>query len=678
MISADNNVLTGIKLAKELVSKSSSYEEYKYTLSNTSSEDIFINEVCLFASDSLENLGLPKDSKVFRSGRHKNDMPGVCTLGNMDEAMKDCLSGMTESGDKKSSDGSSGSNSIIVSDHITVIGKTGNYLVISFVTGRNQMVKTEIVVDGNGDFVSLAAKTEFNMVLKAGKTTQTETIRVEKCDNAEEAILRFARNKAGLYGKRNSKHPAVFCTWYYYGLTVTYDDVTTNLKLMKERNLPFNVFQVDEGWEITLGEWEPNAKFPVPMKQVADEIREAGFVPGIWTSPFVAHETASVWKKHPEWILKDKEGKPCFFPMNDTVYYVFDITIKETWDYFRELYRKLTFDWGFVYHKLDFTRAAVIYPNAAVYDNTVTITECYYEAVKAIREGMGEDSYFLMCGGLYDPIIGLVDAQRTGSDVLSMWSSNINKDGKTAPYTIKQSLMRFYMNEWWNNDPDALMVRRNPNMERNLRLTYGLLNDDEVKTSVINQFIGGGIMCSTEPLDKIEDDRLYEIRRILPVVNTKVRPLDIMNSDRFPENVLVTYENDRVVSVARINWSDESPMELSITLSDAIIGGIRKSEEDEFVVCDYYGKIYHTGVKPNDTVKLAPIMPHGATVIKIERVADRPIIVKSTGHFSMGEEIEKIEIKDNEASISTKVQFDYPIDYAILSSDKYFSITGRN
>lgn len=678
MISADNNVLTGIKLAKELVSKSSSYEEYKYTLTNTSSEDIFIDEVCLFASDSLENLGFPKDSRVFRSGRHKNDMPGVCTLGNMDEAMKDCLSGMTESGDKKSSDGSSGSNSIIVSDHITVIGKAGNYLVISFVTGRNQMVKTEIVVDRNGDFVSLAAKTEFNMVLKAGKTTQTETIRVEKCDNAEEAILRFARNKAGLYGKRNSKHPAVFCTWYYYGLTVTYDDVTTNLKLMKERNLPFNVFQVDEGWEITLGEWEPNAKFPVPMKQVADEIREAGFVPGIWTSPFVAHETATVWKNHPEWILKDKEEKTCLFPMNDTVYYVFDITIKETWDYFRELYRKLTFDWGFVYHKLDFTRAAVIYPNAAVYDNTVTITECYYEAVKAIREGMGEDSYFLMCGGLYDPIIGLVDAQRTGSDVLSMWSSNINKDGKTAPYTIKQSLMRFYMNEWWNNDPDALMVRRNLNMERNLRLTYGLLNDEEVKTSVINQFIGGGIMCSTEPLDKIEDDRLYEIRRILPVVNTKVRPLDIMNSDRFPENVLVTYENDRVVSVARINWSDESPMELSITLSDAIIGGIRKSEEDEFVVCDYYGKIYHTGVKANDTVKLAPVMPHGATVIKIERVADSPIIVKSTGHFSMGEEIEKIEIKDNEASISTKVQFDYPTDYAILSSDKYFSITGRN
>lgn len=78
--------------------------------------------------------------------------------------------------------------------------------------------------------------------------------------------------------------------------------------------------------------------------------------------------------------------------------------------------------------------------NAVYFDDTITIVEAYYEAVRAIREGMGESSYFLMCGGLYYPIIGLVDAQRTGSNVLSMWSSAINKDGKAAPYTMKQML----------------------------------------------------------------------------------------------------------------------------------------------------------------------------------------------------------------------------------------------
>ena len=56
------------------------------------------------------------------------------------------------------------------------------------------------------------------------------------------------------------------------------------------------------------------------MKQVADEIKSAGYRPGIWSSPFIVHETASLCRKHPEWILKDKEGNPCLFPMNDMIY----------------------------------------------------------------------------------------------------------------------------------------------------------------------------------------------------------------------------------------------------------------------------------------------------------------------------------------------------------------------
>ena len=65
-------------------------------------------------------------------------------------------------------------------------------------------------------------------------------------------------------------------------------------------------------------------------------------------------------------------------------------------------------------------------------------------------------------------MIGLVDGQRMGADVLSMWVSDINRDGKALPFTVKQNLLRYYMNQWWNNDPDALMVRRQKEMVRNL------------------------------------------------------------------------------------------------------------------------------------------------------------------------------------------------------------------
>ena len=123
------------------------------------------------------------------------------------------------------------------------------------------------------------------------------------------------------------------------------------------------------------------------------------------------------------------------------------------------------------------------------------------------------DSFLLMCGGLYDPLIGIVDAQRSGSDVLSMWNS-LNRGGKTLPYTIKQNVLRYYMNEWWYNDPDAFVIRRNEKEYNGLKLSLGLLTDEEVKVSAVSQLLGGGLFSMTEPLDKIDDERLNNLYHI--------------------------------------------------------------------------------------------------------------------------------------------------------------------
>ena len=637
-------------------------KEISLKIENCSGQEVFLKYATLWEVSGVAELCVGEAPfEVYRSGRHKNDMPGTFTLGVADERMKDVLGAMTESGDK--TDAGAGIRKI-VSDHMTVIQGSAKSLLVEFTGGRKQLFETVISLDSDYQLSSVSAGVLFNIILPAESCVESEMLKLVWTNDVEAEIERFAGGKAAKYGSRYGKRPSVFCTWYYYGLTVTYEDVKTNLDIMRQRKLPFDVFQVDEGWEITLGEWKPNRKFPVPMKQVADEIKEAGFRPGIWTSPFIAHETATIWQEHPEWRLNDKTGKPCLFPMNDTVYHVLDITNPATHTYFTQLYKMLTFDWGYTYHKLDFTRAAVIYENADFYDKTVTLAEAYYKAVKAIREGMGEESYFLMCGGLYDSIIGLVDAQRTGSDVLSMWSSNINKDGKTAPYTIKQSVMRYYMNRWWDNDPDALMIRRNDTMERNLRLTYGLLNDEEVKTSVINQFMGGGIMCATEPLDKIDDDRLMEYRRILPVLPSKVRPLKLMEKKRFPGVVNVYMESQDAHFLCVINWDDEKSMPIEICPEKMLPD--YASKEDKYLICDYYSGEYYANVSAEDVVVSKPLAPHGATVFKIARMQDKPMVVKSTGHYSMGGEIETLEMVDGELHYIIKNDFDCPVNYDIL------------
>ena len=655
------------KIEKVILEKTNDRETFYFTVENISGKDAYLGRVDMFQASSLEELGLDKEAcYCYRSGRHKNDMPGVFTFGKMDDSMKDAMSGMTESGDKAEPV----VEGMINSDHLTILGNDGNYVVIAFLTGRDQLFRTDITVDENGEFKRLLSQVEFNIRMKAGECRRTETMYVERAVSAEDAMKAFAEEKAALYGARNQANISVFCTWYYYGLTVTYEDVQTNLAELKRRKLPFDVFQLDEGWEQTLGDWENNEKFPKPMNELADEIREAGFRPGIWTSPFVAHETSGLWKEHPDWKLRDKEGNPCLFPMNDDIYHVLDITNPETWDFFRELYRKITFDWGYTYHKLDFTRASVVYEDAVYFDDTITLAQAYYQAVKAIREGMGEDSYFLMCGGLYDPIIGLVDAQRTGSDVLSMWSSTINRNGKTAPYTIKQSILRSYMNAWWNNDPDALMVRKNEVMERNLRLTYGLLNDEEVKTSTVNQFMSGGLVCSTEPLDKIDDERLFNLRRVMPVLPTTVRPVGMMHWGRYPETVKVQLSGKKAACLAYVNWSDEEDMKLCFKVGEGMIPE-GCSCNDRFVICDYYGKIHQANVQVGDEVTMSTLAPHAATVLKIEVMEERPIVVESDGHFSMGSELTELSVVDGQLQITYNNLFDHRIRYKVLLPEGY-------
>ncbi len=664
---------TSLHIEKVIVQKSDLRQEYYYTIENPSDNDIFLDKFTMLEVASLEELGLRTENcKCFRTGRHKNDMPSIFEFGKLDESMKDAMGGMTESGDKTEGE----VLSVIASDHLTILGNPGNYVAIGFVTGRDQMFYTNITIDSDGNFKGIQSGVEFGIRLKAGASCRTETIFVEKTASAEDTIDRFASDKAKLYGARNTEHPSVFCTWYYYGLTVTYEDVKMNLQQLKEKDIPFDVFQLDEGWEVVLGDWRANEKFPKPMKELAAEIKEAGFRPGIWTSPFVAAQEAPIWKEHPDWRLCDKEGKPCLFPMNDRIYHVIDITNPNTWKFFYELYREITFDWGFTYHKLDFTRASIIYEVAVYFDDTITLAQAYYQAVKAIREGMGEDSYFLMCGGLYDPIIGLVDAQRTGSDVLSMWSSNINKNGKTAPYTIKQSILRYYMNLWWNNDPDALMVRKNEVMERGVRMSYGLLNDEEVKTSTVNQFMGVGLVCSTEPMDKIDDERLYQLRHIMPVLPMKSTPLDLMNCGRFPENMKLDFEGKDLACVARINWSDDEDMPLVFTLTEQMIPE-GTCIEDKFVVCDFYGDMYQKDVKVGDVVTMSTLKPHGATVIKIEKMTDKPMVVGSTGHYSMGAEVSKLEVKDGMLRFVYKNSFDYPVQYKILLPQEFVTPQGK-
>ena len=110
---------------------------------------------------------------------------------------------------------------------------------------------------------------------------------------------------------------------------------------------------------------------------------------------------------------------------------------------------------------------------------------------------------------------------------------------------MKQNLLRYYMNHWWHSDPDALMVRRQKERTLDQNITLGLLTDVEALTSTLNQYIGGGLVCATEPMATIDDDRLMLLRHILPALPVQATPRDMFSGGRYPSVVDVAVKDGR-------------------------------------------------------------------------------------------------------------------------------------
>ena len=147
----------------------------------------------------------------------------------------------------------------------------------------------------------------------------------------------------------------------------------------------------------------------------------------------------------------------------------------------------------------------------------------------------------------------------------------------------------------------------------------------------------------------------------------------MMNWERYPEIVKIQISNKKSVCLAYVNWSDGDEMEIELTLSKEMLPE-GCDEKDRFVVCDFYGRIHQVNVGVGASVKMSILKPHAATVIKIECVGDAPIIVESDGHYSMGAEIQTLEIKDGQLHVVYNNTFDYPVSYKVLLPKGYAAV----
>jgi alpha-galactosidase len=252
--------------------------------------------------------------------------------------------------------------------------------------------------------------------------------------------------------------PRVWCSWYslYTGIT----ERALAAILPDLARLPVDVVQVDDGWQVAVGDWRANEKFPAGMADLAGRIRATGRAAGLWLAPLIAVKSSRVAREHPEWLLRDTRGRRVSAAFNwGEQLFAIDTTAPGALDWVCGVLRTVR-EWGFDYIKLDFLYGGAL---LGARHSGAPREAAYREALRAMRAAMG-DAYFVACGAPVVPSLGLCDALRIGPDVAGSWESRRDERFLANPAipsmrtAIRTTVHRLWLAPLVTLDPDVMYL----------------------------------------------------------------------------------------------------------------------------------------------------------------------------------------------------------------------------
>jgi len=440
-------------------------------------------------------------------------------------------------------------------------------------------------------------------------------------------------------GARTQLTPALQWThWYHFYQQISAQKFLSNLEaLANARNkVPIQVVQLDDGYQTAWGEWSTtNAKFPDGLADLAEQVRGAGYSPGLWLSPFIVQPGSTIDREHPDWLLMNIRGKA----INAGFFYQFfgralDATHPAVQDHLRLLIETLTQKWGYKVLKLDYCYAGAL-PGRR-YDPKSTRAQALRRGLEIMRQAAGDESFLLGCGCPFGPAIGIVDAMRIGPDTAPNWEPWFNwlpwaenlLRREPSPPALRNSL-RHALNlsclhrRWWWNDPDCLLVR-----DQETRLT-----ETEVLSSVTLTGLSGGMVVDSDDLRCLAPDRLELLSLLSPVLSPGGHPLDMLRRD-MPEVYHVQAQGaaGQWHLVGLFNWQDSpankrlSLLELGITPGQVVY------------IFDFWAQ--HLWQTTEEELIFAEIPAHGCCLLRIcAAEVGVPSLLGDTLHITQGLEI---------------------------------------
>lgn len=400
-------------------------------------------------------------------------------------------------------------------DHRNFLPQTRIYNRIRRCEFRNRRVA------GNTLFLESGFSTEHVPVPETGLVMPTlfVTAAVDTESGVRAAAMTIAeRNQARV----PSTAKYFYCSWYDKYFAYDRNDLQRTLDGIRTRDVRVDAVQIDDGYQIHWGDWlTTNRGWPEGLAEAAAAIRATGREAGIWVAPMAAEKGGDICRHHPDWLLKDREGKPIVKMVGDhirKVYqskglnidgrdfndrYALDLSHPGVIEHIRHTFATLR-EWGFTYYKTDFMDWGYA-DSVEVQRHTPGKTSAMWFdlALRTLREAIGTDSYWLACISYFPPFVGYCDAMRVASDVGPAWNKeggagNDGVGGGVQNMIEESCHTQYFNNILWQNDPDVIYLRDH----------HIQMSDAEIRSMALWVGMLGGVVNTSDFFDALPEERV--------------------------------------------------------------------------------------------------------------------------------------------------------------------------
>ena len=362
---------------------------------------------------------------------------------------------------------------------------------------------------------------------------------------------------------------------------------------------------------------------------MAERIREAGHIPGVWFAPLMIHPEHPWAVANPEAIQTNAKGIASFMnanPFHPAGANWLNPDHPKSKEFLFNIIRDAR-ERGFGYIKIDFNGIG----NRFV-DPTKTRMQVFRDLYTLYREAAGEEIYILSClGQPTRGVVGFVDAARVGPD---SHPAHFEK--------CLKSVLRFqiYDNVWWQNDPDVAYIA--PKLASR-RVGFTPQGEGMWRTWHNVVALVGGTAMTSEPLnapDAKEHWRMYEIMR-----PGSREPAQLLTLGHSPKNSIFGFAAERPYgNFAVYNLYNSTEGEKALTLDFAAAGlpaGVKCA------VYDFWeNKVIATAI---DAYTTDALPQHSSALLRFTPlVSGQPTLLGSNLHLSMGAtEVDNLRVSPN-------------------------------